>query len=80
MGELEPLAVLRQGERPAVGERVRRLDSAGFVDALLQFGLGQRRQVEPTGDQLARPDGVVGAADDELGLGRAARGQRHLEA
>ena len=45
----------------------------------MQVGLGHRRQVEPAGDEFGGPDGVVGAADDELGLGRAARGERHVD-
>src|SRR5580704_9453300 len=57
-------------------QSMRRLDGARFVEALLQLRLWKRREAEARCDQFARPDGVVGAADDELCL-RGLVGSEH---
>src|ERR1700722_4035595 len=57
-------------------QSVRRFDGARFVEALLQLRLWKRREAEARCNQLARPDGVVGAADDELCL-RGLAGSEH---
>src|ERR1700722_2750638 len=57
-------------------QSMRRLDGARFVKALLQLRLGKRWEAEALCNQFARPDGVVGAADDELGL-RGLAGSEH---
>src|ERR1700722_13325403 len=57
-------------------QSMRRLDGARFVKALLQLRLGKRWEAEALCNQFARPDGVVGAPDDELGL-RGLAGSEH---
>ena len=79
MGEAEPPAIRREGERPARMESVRRLDGARFVKALLKLKLGQRLEAEARSHQVARPYGVVGTTDNELRLGRRAGRKRRLE-
>ena len=79
MGEQQRPAVGRKGERPAVGQRRRRLDRARLVESLLEVDLGDRRQAETLGDEFGRPHRVVGAADDEFRLGRAVSGELDFE-
>src|ERR1700733_16313300 len=60
-------------------QRVGGLHRARFVKAFLQAPLWKRREAEARCDQLARPDGVVGTANDKLGLHRLARSERRLK-
>src|ERR1700722_13693811 len=55
---------------------MRRLDRARFIEALLQLRLWKKREAKARCNQFARPDGVVGAADDELCL-RGLVGSEH---
>src|SRR5580704_9574303 len=57
-------------------QSVRRLNGACFVEALLQLRLRKRWKAKARCNQFARPDGVVGAADDELCL-RGLAGSEH---
>src|ERR1700736_1077440 len=58
---------------------VGRLKGAGFVETGVQFRFRQRRQAETTRNELARPDGVIGASDDEFDLCRTIRLKPRLE-
>ena len=79
MGQAQRLAVDRESEGPARRQRGRRLDGPCFIEPQLDIGLGQGGKAEAAGDQLARPDGIVGAAGNEFGLGRAIGGERQFE-
>ena len=79
MGQIEPLAVGREGERPAFRQGVRGFERAGLVEPRMQLGFRDRRLADPPGDELARPQGVIGPADDELGLGEAGAIERQFQ-
>src|ERR1700733_12988710 len=60
-------------------QSVRRFDGARFIEALLQLRLWKKREAQARCNQFARPDGIVGAADDELCLYRLAGSEHRLE-
>src|SRR5580704_16000095 len=57
-------------------QSMRRLDGARFVKAFLQLRLWKTWEAKARCNQFARPDGVVGAAGDELRL-RGLAGSEH---
>src|ERR1700722_2704763 len=60
-------------------QSVRRFDGARFVKAFLQLRLWKAREAKARCNQFARPDGVVGAAGDELCLRGLAGSEHHLK-
>src|SRR5580700_4493962 len=74
--QAQRFAIRRDGKRPTRMQSMRRLDGARFVKAFLQLRLWKTREAKARCNQFARPDGVVGAADDELCL-RGLAGSEH---